>query len=546
MNLTSKTLLPAQEAEIKRKLATASRLDDPAFARIAPDVGFFSKWFRQRYVAEPTPDKITPEVRAVFMPAWEKHLRDEADLANYHAELEAQEAADEERVQHDREDEDESDDDDDDDDAEAIAADIAPPIAVLDPDPTARKQSDAPAPHDPRPVGQRDGPDIKLTPRDPREPILKAWCDTFAKLPDGLQRFWTTRHRMQVVTGRGDDSGFLVVFLEPSEGVTIPDKVATHSTVARFIEYTKRTRRMLDRHTEAHSGRSLDDIEDDTETEYLIEGVVPAGALTVGYGPPKAGKSALAQLYTVQVAAKDLDVLFISADSGARGGQVKARLRQIMERENVSVNAHIRVVDSPVILDDPESVASLLEHNPGDFALVVIDPLYKCLSGDPSQPSVMLAAVAGLARIANETGAAVLVLHHQPKGGDARLYGSVFLDAALDSKVHVERDGDQVTVTVDVLKNDDAPEQPFRYTLEGAYLNAGAPPISTGTTERPDMLARLPTTWRPIKGTRALVEDLFSPKLKEKGRETLWRRLRAAWDAAKLIEQKDGTIRRLK
>ena len=105
---------------------------------------------------------------------------------------------------------------------------------------------------------------------------------------------------------------------------------------------------------------------------------------------------------------------------------------------------------------------------------MVIDPLYKCLSGDPSQPSVMLAAVAGLARIANETGAAVFVLHHQPKGGDARLYGSVFLDAALDSKVHVERDGDQITVTVDVLKNDDAPEQPFRYTLEGAYLTRRA------------------------------------------------------------------------
>ncbi len=345
MSLTSKTLLPAQEAEIKRKLATASRLDDPAFARIAPDVGFFSKWFRQRYVAEPTPDKITPEVRAVFMPAWERHLRDEADLANYHAELAAQEADDEERVQHDREDEDESGGDDDD-DAEAIAADIAPPIAVLDPDPTPREQSDAPVPHDPRPVDQRDGPDIKLTPRDPREPILKAWCDTFAKLPDALQRYWTTRHRQQVVTGRSED-GFLVVFIEPSEGVTISAKVAAHSVVARFIEYTTRTRRMLDRHTTAHSGRSLDDIEDDSETEYLIEGVVPAGALTVGYGPPKAGKSALAQLYAVQVAAKDLDVLFISADSGARGGQVKARLRQIMERENVSVNAHIRVVDSP-------------------------------------------------------------------------------------------------------------------------------------------------------------------------------------------------------
>jgi len=157
----------------------------------------------------------------------------------------------------------------------------------------------------------------------------------------------------------------------------------------------------------------------------------------------------------------------------------------------------------------------------------------------------MSGAVAGLIRIGAQTGAAVVALHHETRN-DAHLFGSVFLDAALDSQVHVVRNGDNVRATVELLKNDAAPERPFAYKLERAFLAAvesagkqGAPPAV-----HPKMLARLPVTARPVKGSQALVEDLMPDHLEKDGRETLWRRLREKWEAAGLIEVENGTIRR--
>ena len=101
-----------------------------------------------------------------------------------------------------------------------------------------------------------------------------------------------------------------------------------------------------------------------------------------------------------------------------------------------------------------------------------------------------------------------------------------------------------VTVTVELPKNDAVPERPFRYKLEGAYLNAGASGAAPAAIERADMLARLPITARPIYGARALVEDLFPPGMKENAREAMWARLRKTWREAGHTVEKDRTIRR--
>lgn len=290
-----------------------------------------------------------------------------------------------------------------------------------------------------------------------------------------------------------------------------------------------------------------------------MPGMVPAGALTVIYGSPKAGKSALAHKIAVCVGSDSLDfdgvpvvhgrVLYVTADPGARSRHIKPRFLQIMDRlGDMTARTCIRIVDDPVILNDPASVDKLLEQNGTDFALVVIDPLYRCIDGDASTPTNMTAAVAGLVRIAMATGAAVVVLHHETKN-DAHLYGSVFLQAALDSQVHVTRDDDRVTVKVELLKNDAAPERPFVYRLEAAFLDlavgAGAFGARPAVIEHPDMLALLPTTARPVKGSRDLVEHLFAVDQSEEGRAKLWQRLRTAWEAAGLVVQERGTIRRI-
>lgn len=91
MTLDSKTLLPAQEAEITARLATASRLSFPAFCKAALKHPHFPGWFERRFHDIPTLEKITPDIRAAFMVDWKRTLRDIAARENEQAELDAAE-----------------------------------------------------------------------------------------------------------------------------------------------------------------------------------------------------------------------------------------------------------------------------------------------------------------------------------------------------------------------------------------------------------------------------------------------------------------------
>ena len=160
-------------------------------------------------------------------------------------------------------------------------------------------------------------------------------------------------------------------------------------------------------------------------------------------------------------------MLYVSADRGARLKKVKARFLQICERLELEPPTidRLALVETPVKLNDPKSVADLLLKNPGAFVLVVIDPLFRCVNGDLSRQEIIDAVDTGLTTIADATGAALLILHHEPHLA-GRPFGSVFIGAGGDAQVHVVRhskgnvlrDGDPVTVTVEWLKNDDPAE----------------------------------------------------------------------------------------
>ena len=227
-----------------------------------------------------------------------------------------------------------------------------------------------------------------------------------------------------------------------------------------------------------HRGSTLDEIEDEAE-QYVLANVIPEG-LAVMYGAPKAGKSSWAQKLSACVSsAVPFDsaevahgrVLYVSCDTGARKGAVKRRMVEILARLELPSNRNMILVEDPVILNDPASIASLLERNPGKYTLVVIDPLYQCVTGSLLQDAVMMEAIKGLGTISRATGGAVLLIHHEPRGS-AHLFGSMLLDAALDAQIHVERDKDVVTVKVELLKNGDRAEAAFRLSDRGRLSGA--------------------------------------------------------------------------
>ncbi len=97
-----------------------------------------------------------------------------------------------------------------------------------------------------------------------------------------------------------------------------------------------------------------------------------------------------------------------------------------------------------------------------------------------------------LRRVTTATGAAILVLHHDNRGGSYS--GSGDLNAAVDSRMHLVRDDDGlITLTHEKLRSD-LPQEPLCYRLhleDGRFAFA----LEEVRTLRGDVLAVLDDGW---------------------------------------------------
>ena len=309
-------------------------------------------------------------------------------------------------------------------------------------------------------------------------------------------------------------------------------------------------------------GWSLDEIDENDGSVWPVPRLIPHG-LTFVYGLPKGGKSLWMQKLSACIAGgvpfdgiEELEhgrVLYITRDIGASRQEVKKRLMKILPHLGLSEDAldgKLILTDDPFHLNDPASVDTLLAHNPGRFVLVVIDSLFRCVSGSLSQDVVASAAVDAIDRISRATGAAMVAIHHEPRSGE-HLFGSVMLDAAYDAKIHVERgkERNSVIVTVQELKNAPVPDKPFTYRIEEEYLaavaGAGAASATTlklASSRHQEMLALLPAGWFTRKEGRKLVEPLLTGA--EEARRKQWQRAVAAMKASGEIEVRTTRMRK--
>ncbi|MFF7734257.1 AAA family ATPase [Streptomyces sp. NPDC007984] len=209
--------------------------------------------------------------------------------------------------------------------------------------------------------------------------------------------------------------------------------------------------------------------EDDWEQrEPLIEGVLYRGTANRIVGPSGSLKSfaAIDIANHVQLGrpwygrgVTQANTLYIAAE-GALGIPGRKRAWEIYHNGGQPTGTAFRRV--PVQLSDPEQVRDLIAWCKGAaIGLVVVDTQAKSTVGvnenDNSEMTVIMRTVD---IIAEETGAAVLLIHH-PAGDEAGKSGrgakGVF--GALDGEIHAERKGkdtpaDSVTLTFPKLKDD--------------------------------------------------------------------------------------------
>jgi hypothetical protein len=208
---------------------------------------------------------------------------------------------------------------------------------------------------------------------------------------------------------------------------------------------------------------SLDEIENLPPMEWLIEGLIPAGALAVLYGAPKLGKSFLALDWGLSVAAgrpwlgrtvRRGDVVYVYAE-GVSG--LKARTA-VWAAEHGRKPGGFRVVPTavnvPSSTDRAALVAAIRTACPQP-RLIVIDTLARNFgSGDENDQRDMNAFVQGCDALgAAFPGATVLVVHHPGKDRRRGARGSLVLTGALDVLLLLQGSRDKLKLVTEMQKD---------------------------------------------------------------------------------------------
>jgi hypothetical protein len=406
-----------------------------------------------------------------------------------------------------------------------------------------------------------------------REKLLREWIDRFKAIQfDGERvalRTWKATHiREMIELDHPEFRGMwqYELYIKPIAGCTFK---TSDQVMMRFERFSEAVRRKLNRLDNQNRSALKPSEIPDVAPEYLLPGAVPMHAGSMIFGHRKHGKSAWLQKLAVCVAhGLDFDglpikhgrILYKSLDPDAGAKETKFRMRKICKRLGVALSdENIGIDETPINLADPVSVDSFLTLNPGRFTLIVIDPYYMAIPGGASREDLAKPVMESIKQIGDETGAAVLLAHHRPRGKDgtdAHPFGTVFVEAGLSGMMHITRNArDMVTVTPQFLKNGRVGE-PMKYHLDESdgYLEAIDPDAPTrprgdagdaGPLVRADMLALMPTTPTRIREARKLIEHMLTGK--DDAKDKQWQRSRRAWEAAGAVVQDDdaGTIQRI-
>lgn len=193
---------------------------------------------------------------------------------------------------------------------------------------------------------------------------------------------------------------------------------------------------------------SIDEILTLPDPKWLLKPLFAQGALVVVYGPSGSGKSFLALDWALSIASGSPwlgnEVIGqgpVAYVVGEGKGGIRKRLVAWLREHGAATVPKAFFILEPVQLLDNHDVSLLLGHlAPLRPVLVVLDTLAMCFSGDENHPKDMSLAVAAAKRIARETGATVILVHHTGKRG-LEERGHSALRAAADTMVLVETKG---------------------------------------------------------------------------------------------------------
>lgn len=205
--------------------------------------------------------------------------------------------------------------------------------------------------------------------------------------------------------------------------------------------------------------------------DYLVKGLIPAGALCSIYGPGGSFKSFLAVSLACHIASgkpwsgrrvSQGAVLFIAGEGGT-GVSRRIRAWELCVNDEMALDNLFRV-DCPVFPASAESVQQvilaaqdILQLTGMPVRLIILDTLARCFgSSDENTARDMGAFIQGCDAIRFHTQSTMLIVHHSGKDQDRGARGSSAFQAALDAEFNVRREGRRNAITLSCTKMKDA------------------------------------------------------------------------------------------
>lgn len=224
--------------------------------------------------------------------------------------------------------------------------------------------------------------------------------------------------------------------------------------------------------------------------QYAVQGLFPFPSLSIVYGAPGTLKSML--LTDLAICVSEglpwLEPLPNSADTGTIRKTMKSPVlwvdfdngpRKLHERMGALARARKLTTDAPisyVSMPYPWLDASLAQQTEelGEYAkqcgikLLIIDNLTTITGQVDENSAAMGGVMSNLRMLAEDTQAAVVIIHHQKKGSSDKghagdqLRGSSSINASVDLALKVERDHQTNIVTVESTKTRGTDVWPFK------------------------------------------------------------------------------------
>ncbi len=163
-------------------------------------------------------------------------------------------------------------------------------------------------------------------------------------------------------------------------------------------------------------------------------------------------------------------VIYVAAEGA--GGIIKRVRAWMIEHDVDEFPSNFHVIDEPARISEPGVLPALVESVTSlQPVLIVLDTLSRCAVGlDENNAKEMSTFMENVTLLSKDTGAHVLIVHHNNKAGEFR--GSTAIAAAVDTHLSLERNGDTVKVCCEKQKNFEE-FQVMSFTKHTVELNSG-------------------------------------------------------------------------